>query len=408
MGARSAADPDWAFRAADDAVLDALASGARRESLLEYFGAAAHAELSALASKAAHTTPRGARVLILPGIMGSRLGRGSGTDVLWIDPTAIREAGLLSLALPHGRDLAPRGVLMFYYAKMLLTLRAHGCDAGCFAYDWRLGLEEVGASLAERIESDPRPAILVAHSMGGLVARLAMGLLPKRRVRRLLMLGTPNFGSFGAVQALRGTYPFVRKVARLDPRHSAEFLAEKVFCGLPGVLQLLPARRLLKNVDLYQRSGWPVGGAVPDFGLLARTQAARAGLARADARMAQILGFNRLTVTGVRRKGAGFEYRLGLGGDGSVPVALARLPGIATYFVDESHSRLAANDAAIAAVLDLIRRGRTRVLPRRWQAARTPQMLVDDAQLCAGDDCKIDWSSLDATGRAAMLAQLYD
>ena len=129
-----------------------------------------------------------------------------------------------------------------------------------------------------------RPAVTVAHSMGGLVARMAMGLLPKRRVRKLVMLGTPNFGSFGAVQALRGSFPFVRQVTKLDPRHSPEFLAEKMFCGFPGLLQLLPARRLLRGVDLYRRSGWPKGGGVPDFGMLSAA-AAVAGMARADSRM---------------------------------------------------------------------------------------------------------------------------
>ena len=34
-------------------------------------------------------------------------------------------------------------------------------------------------------------------------------------VKRVVLLGTPNFGSFAPVQALRGTYAVVRKIARL-------------------------------------------------------------------------------------------------------------------------------------------------------------------------------------------------
>ena len=52
-------------------------------------------------------------------------------------------------------------------------------------------------------------------------------------MQRVLLLGTPNGGSFAAVQALRGTYAVVRKVARLDANASAETLDERG-------LQLLP------------------------------------------------------------------------------------------------------------------------------------------------------------------------
>jgi len=416
-----------------------LTNGSRRDCLREYFGVGGHAELSALATQAAGTAGGGPRVLILPGIMGSKLGAASGASLpgdssrrartrdaqardavadesrtgdarsmLWIDPGQIGAEGLLGLALPGGRALQPRGVLMFYYARLLLSLRADGCDADCHPYDWRLGLDELGAALAHRIAAESRPVILVGHSMGGLVARMAMRQLPKRRVRKLSMLGTPNFGSFGAVQALRGTYPFVRKLTQLDPRHSPEFLAAEVFCRFPGLLQLLPSRQRLKNLDLHRPSGWPTRGGAPDFELLAKASAVRAGLAPPEPRMTQILGVNRLTVVGLRRKGDGFEYRLGLEGDGSVPLKLARLPGLSTYYVDEAHARLPGNGAVIRAVLDIVRRGRTQALPRRWKAKRVPDMHVDDEQLCAGDDRKIDWRRLNPAQRAALLAELYD
>jgi len=56
-------------------VLDALVSGRHAESLREYFGAPAYAELSLLAAAANRARqPRGAKVLILPGIMGSKIG----------------------------------------------------------------------------------------------------------------------------------------------------------------------------------------------------------------------------------------------------------------------------------------------------------------------------------------------
>ena len=59
-------------------------------------------------------------------------------------------------------------------------------------------------------------------------------------MQRVLLLGTPNSGSFAAVQALRGTYAVVRKVARLDARASAETLTSEVFSSFPSLYDLLP------------------------------------------------------------------------------------------------------------------------------------------------------------------------
>lgn len=69
-------------------------------------------------------------------------------------------------------------------------------------YSNELGIDEAGAELARRLaeyrrEHPKRPVYLVAHSMGGLVARYAIetpGLDPGN-VRLLVMLGTPNGGS---------------------------------------------------------------------------------------------------------------------------------------------------------------------------------------------------------------------
>jgi pimeloyl-ACP methyl ester carboxylesterase len=405
---------DWVFRADTEAVFDALRGGTHSASLREYFGAAAYAELVRLAAAAARRPRRGPPVWILPGIMGSRLGaapqRGRSHKVLWIDPRAIGAGALEDLVLPPaGAALQPMGVLLFAYARLVLQLRCEGFEARLQAYDWRLGIDESGAALAAAIRAARRPVMLIGHSMGGLIARIAMRKVARRRVRKLIMLGTPNFGSYAPVQALRGTYPFVRKVALLDLLHSPEFLAERVFTTFPGLYQLLPPRRRLCGADLYAPGGWPADGPQPDPALLARVAGVRAQLAPPDARMLQIVGVNRPTIVAVRRDGAGFEYEFApAGGDGSVPLRLARLPGIRTYYVDEAHAMLANNAVVIAAIADLLRRGRTPRLALRWRAPRAATLRIDDAELSANDGAKIDWSRLDAAGRAAMLAHLSE
>src|SRR5260221_86175 len=253
-------------------------------------------------------------------------------------------------------------------------------DWAFHADDGRLGLEELGAQLAARIVADGRPVILVAHSMGGLVARMAVRMLPRRWVRRLIMLGTPNEGSFAAVQALRGTYPFVRRMSRLDHKHSAEHLAAKVFGTFPGLYHMLPLRRL-EGVDLLDPRDWPADGPTPNAQILGQVAAVRAALAPADSRMVHIVGVDQETAIGMRRTAAGFEYDMTRNGDGTVPLALARLPKLKTYFVEELHGNLANNARVIPAIIDLVRRGRTRQLPGRWRARPGPVQRTDNTQL---------------------------
>ncbi len=406
-------DPDWAFHADDKAILDALARGRRRAELGAYFGAGGAAELALLAQAAARAPRRpGPQVLIVPGIMGSKLGRppqrqrSAGRGMVWFDPAAISAGRLRELALPPAVALEPRGVQLFSYARLILELRCQGFEVATHAYDWRLGIDELGARLAARIAALPAPVILIGHSMGGLVARMAVGQLPRRKVRRLVLVGTPNLGSYAAVQALRGTYGFVRKVSRLDPLASAEKLAAQVFHTFTGLYHLLPAGGARGIADVCRPAGWPRQGLAPDPAQLSRVAAVRAALAPPDARMVQIVGIDCATVVGVEATPGGFIYRMGWRGDGTVPVASARLPGVPTWYVRELHARLTCNEAVIRAIIGLLRRGRTRALPQSGRSRRAALPDVDDALLRRVGRGKIDWRRLDARGREAVLVDL--
>jgi pimeloyl-ACP methyl ester carboxylesterase len=394
---RCAADLDWVFHASDDAVLDALARGRHLRGLRQYFGAAACGELATLAAAAkSRRIAGGPRALIVPGMMGSRLGED--TRALWIDPGHIAEGGLRDLTLPSKRSIRPMGTLLFAYARLKLTLDIEGFETEFFPYDWRRGIDESGEALAAHIAAGGKPVVLIAHSMGGMVARVAVKTLPERSVRRLIMLGTPNRGSFAAVQALRGTYPFVRKLAQLDRRHSPEVLAARVLCTFPGLYDMLPTAR-----GTFE---WPRSGPRPRSGLMRRSMARRARLAPPDERMVQIIGISRETPVSVRAGTRGFDYRSSLNGDGTVPVALALLRGLPAYFVDELHGNLANNPKVIRAVVDLARRGSTKRLARHFVAHRGRHSRTDDARLRSVPSVKIDWRHLNAAQREAALSDL--
>jgi pimeloyl-ACP methyl ester carboxylesterase len=406
---------DWAFHATNSAVFEALATQRHGDSLREFFGTAAYEELSVLARAARRVkTSGGARVLLIPGMMGSRLcdmsaknprERGCGR-MLWIDPASIASGRLTHLALPSRRTIRPRGVLLSSYARLKLRLAIEGLDARFFAYDWRLGIDEIGAALAAAIATG-KPAVLIAHSMGALAARIAIKRLPKRSVRRLIMLGAPNGGSLAPVLALRGTYPFVQKLSRLDLEHSPDYLATEVFSGFPGLYHMLPPQRDSSSaVDLLDPASWPSDGVRPRPALLARVAQARAGMAEPDARMVQIVGVNRQTVVSVRRTAAGFEYGSTPHGDGTVPLAMAQVPGLETFYAEESHGNLASSPRIVDAIVDLIRSGTTRGLCARWAPQPVPEQRIDDVQLRAIDATKIDWRRLDSAQREAVMADL--
>jgi hypothetical protein len=198
----------------------------------------------------------------------------------------------------------------------------------------------------------------------------------------------------------------VRKVARLDLENSPEFLAREVFHTFPGLYQLLPAGGARNVADLCTPACWPARGLQPDPRLLAQVRPVRARLAPPDERLVQIAGVNHATIVGVHRHEKGFEYQMGWRGDGTVALALALLPNLPTYYVTEQHASLPCNGDVIRAIIDIIRSGGTRALPRRWRCRRDSLPRVDDAVLRRVGRGKIDWRTLDARAREAVLADL--
>lgn len=402
------------FAWSDTQVEQWLASGERRRELATYFGAAEYRVLAALARRARRSplAERAPRVLIVPGIMGSQLGlrraRPLPNDILWIDPIDIHLGRLAWLRMPAAAAIVPLGVVLFSYLRLKLYLRARGFTAECYDYDWRLPVIESGRALAARLQSlrGTRVAI-VAHSMGGLVSRAALALPGCAHVERVVLLGTPNSGSFAAVQALRGTYAVVRKVARLDTA-SAETLAAGVFNTFPSLYDLLPHGACAGTFDLLDPDSWPAAGPRPCAALLKAARAARAQLAPADERFTVVAGVGEETVTAVARRRDDFVYTLTRHGDGTVPAASAELAGVAAVYARVAHSELTRDPVVAAVVVDLLRRGTTTRLPGRRPVASRACAQVSDAQLRRTHADKVDWSALTPEDRRLFLETLNE
>jgi len=408
----------------DDAQLCALlATGRARRELQAVFGAADYALLAALAQRAARTKGRaGAPVYLLPGIMGTQLGLARSAplppDLLWIDPQDIIAGRLRYLRLtdsavmPNADQLVTLGAIPYTYLALQLRLRAAGFTVIMHQYDWRRSLVDLAAQFAARVRADGTGQVMiVAHSMGGLIARAALALPGMQNVQRLIALGVPQRGSFGAVQALRGTYPVVRRLAALDRLHDAETLATQVFGSLPSLYQLLPPQAYGAIPDLHDAQAWPHTGPRPDATLLQRARGFIGSLPPPDSRYCSIAGTRQRTITSVRVADDDFHYAIGDAGDGTVPLKSATLAGCANYYLRCEHSALPRSISVARALRDLLLHGRTGSLASvptaiSAHAAAHRHTSVSDQLLRSTWTEKTDWLRLTPAARREYLNQL--
>jgi hypothetical protein len=85
---------------------------------------------------------------------------------------------------------------------------------------------------------------------------------------------------------------------------------------------------------------------------------------------------------------------------------MTQVPGLKTFYAEESHGNLASSPRIIDAIVDLIRAGTTRELAARCALTPVPERRIDDAQLRSVETAKIDWRLLDSAQREAVMADL--
>ncbi len=383
-----------AFDLRDESVEQALISGEDRDLLEAYFGEAQYEELTTLARDSQRTRAMKARVLLLPGIMGSKLGKKRKfffDDCIWLDFIDVITGNLKKLAIKsENSKIIPIGVILFAYLRLKLNLRIAGYDVSFYPFDWRKPIGHAGSDLANKIikestqsKHNKRGIHLVAHSMGGLVSRAAIKILEEKNqghlVRQLLMMGTPNYGSFSPVLALRGTHSIIQTLARLDQKHNPEELSSNIFNSFPGLCEMLPARSVFPDIDFFDAKNWPSSPRVRP-NLLKDAADLESQLAPGDSRFKLIAGINQETIISCRRDGDDYEYTYGLAGDGTVPLDFARLPGVDTYYVEEKHGSLPNNTRVIRSVIDLIETGQTDELTTSWTPHRSSTKIVPESE----------------------------
>lgn len=356
----------------DQAVIRALRTGQYRGLLQDLFGPDAYDELVSLVRDAERRQTRGGeKVLVVPGIMGSKLGvprfAGLVNDVYWIDPIDISMGKLSKLKYPDGdKNVRAVGVILITYLKIWCRLRIAGYDAEFYPYDWRKSIKSLGAEFRDALANAGGERVsIVAHSMGGLVSRSAIGQGAK--YKRLIMLGTPNNGSFAPIAAYRGTNSMVKWIALLDAVNKLDDLLRDVFATVPGLAEMLPFPSVCDTTNFYKPASWPKDGKRPTDSVLKGAAASHAVLAKGDSRkMTLIAGVNQSTITDAWIRNGEFEFAFSPEGDGTVPLAFAKLPGVPTYYIEEAHGSLPNNRTVQDAVIEILQRGSTSQLDTQY------------------------------------------
>ena len=391
----------------DQAIVQALADGEHAPVLQAYFGAALYAELCVLAQQAQNTrTDKHAPlVYLLPGLLGSKLGTrtAKGMEILWLDPLQLITGKLTQLAIGKRRSIRPLGMMLPAYLKLTLALQAAGFRVRCHAYDWRRSIVDLGKQLAEELLHEPtREVMLVAHSMGGLVARAALKHAASAKVTRVIQLGAPNQGSFAMTQVFRACYPTVRKLGAVDQLHDAEQLTQQLFRSFYSFYEMLPTATL-SNINLLRAQYWPQDALQLPTQRFTYARRLPRYLAAADQRCHVIAGIARRTVCAVQQVNHEFVFTYNQEGDGTVPLQSAHWPGAQHWYVPEAHGQLPLNSLVNHAIVDLLRHATTSCLPNRYAPSSTATETCTEQELRRCLQGKVRWDQLPMNERRELL-----
>jgi pimeloyl-ACP methyl ester carboxylesterase len=314
-------------------------------------------------------------VIIVPGILGSRLRDSATGEELWpgspyhmifsprplaleIDPTTLEPRPDAVIADDLFRSVLGTDI----YGAILGTLEGAGGyvrgrpgEAGdphqrryyIFPYDWRQDNVVTARRLDELIEQirrdyhDPQLRVdVVAHSMGGLIARYYLqygttdvlggnefpaSFAGAAKLRTVLLLGTPNLGSVSALHSFLTGY-------RVGPRR----IPTESLATMPSVYQLLPhpintwiigADGKPLERDLFFAGTWlAYRWSVFDPQVIARIRARFRDRGRADAEVATLQKYLGKRLERARR----FVWSLSYNETERAPVKLVVLGGDCT------------------------------------------------------------------------------
>ena len=261
--------------------------------------------------------------------------------------------------------------------------RSREYEVRFFSYDWRLSCQNSARRLDQFIkENGYSRVVLVAHSLGGIVASYYMAENGYDKIEKFISIGTPFFGAPKTLHTFEDGKLFNNRFANLF--HVDDAIVKKIAPNTPALYELLPNKEFFRegNGYIYRSQNEPLDeSSTWDF-IKERPWCNDALYEQAQCTYAKqyekntisgvysdiqnnvvdfylIAGYGRETVTGLSYDEDGFVGTVKGDGDGSVPLYSAtmghasfkRLP----YFVENvKHSKLAMLDGMCQLIWNLI------------------------------------------------------
>ncbi len=339
-------------------------------------------------------------VIIVPGILGSRLNRVSDGEEVW--PNITKMTNLLTpddnyldeLKLDsngneildiNSPEIVESVLFLNQYGNLIQIFKDNGYELGedlfIVPYDWRLDIEvssnELDSIISQALANSPTGKVnIIAHSMGGLLVKDYLIRSGESAVNKVVFAGTPHLGAPKAFNLLNWGDDFDLKFLIFGLNKNR---AKEIGQNMPAVYQLLPSREYItkagsyvqdnNSVDLnYEQTGnfltsSPVLEDHRNAGLLTRADEfhqLRDGWAPASANVYNLLGCREYdTIGSFGISGDGSVDIDSVTGDGTVPLVSAdHIPG-ENYYVPYpqtkiNHTGLISDDRTIGLIYEII------------------------------------------------------
>ncbi|TDH28833.1 CHAT domain-containing protein [Segetibacter sp. 3557_3] len=329
---------------------------------------------------------------VIPGLMGSHLEVDN--ERIWLNFYQVATGQINRLKLT-ANNVKAAGINGNAY-KSMVDFFSNYYYVVPFAYDWRKSIFEAADELKNDIEKTltetNRDISFVAHSMGGLVLKAFAikyaGLweeLKKRSNCRVLLLGTPNQGSYEIPRLFLGIGKSINAIAAIDLANGKKTLIEQ-FVNYPGLLQLLPSNsqqdfndpKLWNGILQASRYGYPVPSS-NDLDNYLELQHTSFQTFQWDEQVVRYVAGkdeqtpSRLEVDQNNNK---INFYATPRGDGAVtwdtipPELLSN-----TYYISAEHGKLADHESSFAGYREILETGKTDKLSKRQPMTRSENKL---------------------------------
>jgi tetratricopeptide (TPR) repeat protein len=345
--------------------------------------------------RAARTSSAGRpSVIVIPDFFGSHL-EAEGKRI-WLSTRSVTQFARLAVNGRLNNDgVTPTELVNECYGDLCNRL-GEVYRVVPFSYDWRLPIEVEASRLANCISdelgkhsADLQPVKIIAHGMGGLLVR-AMHMnhakvwkaMMSTEGARIVMLGTPNAGSWTPIQALSGDETFGNVFASTGPLFGDAAIRDTL-AGMPGFVQLQAglldpkanidspagwtALEEIQKAALRNASGWHLPRttwSVPPQQLLSDAKVfwraleeGLAELANDKDKITLVLGAARSTPCAIVKEDGQLFLEYTEQGDGRVTLASARLLDLPVWCIPAEHGQLPADSSGFGGILELLATG---------------------------------------------------